>query len=172
MLAEPRQSLRFGAIGDFRTGGPATRVPDRLDIVNFFRRERKVVVLTGKSDAGGTAVDGRIVCLQQARTMRELGCNPGEIFGLSLRRHRWRTERKSLVIPELLDVFSSADAQQLQAFKIGTVRQQYVSNMVRLIARVGETDHKRKSRHRLADSFGVPKRNRRIRSIDNPNVRR
>ncbi len=169
---EPRQSLRFGAIGDLRAGGPATRVPDRLDIVHFFGREREVVVLTGKPDAGGAAVDGRIVGLEQTSATRELGRDLGEILGLALRRHRRLAQRKALVVPELLDVLSAADAHQLQAFKIGAVRQQHVGNVVRLVARVGEADDEWKVRHRVADSFGVPERNRRIRSIDKPDVGR
>src|SRR5512135_2384955 len=111
VLMEPRQPLRFGAIGDFRTGGAATRVPDRLDVVLFFQSEREVVVFSKKPDARGAAVDGRIIGFDQSSAVGELGCYPGKILGLPLRRHRRSTQRKTLVVPELLDIFRATDAQ-------------------------------------------------------------
>jgi hypothetical protein len=48
-----------------------------------------------------------------------------------LRRHRGIAQREALEVPELLDIFGAADAQELQPFEIGAVGQENIGEMVR-----------------------------------------
>ena len=157
VLLPPREIVNLRAVGELGAGGPAHGVPDFLARVRAFRIEREVAVRTLERHAGRALVDRGVVLGEQAGAPRELGRDLREIARIAARRDGRLAQREALMVPELLDVLRAADADQLQTLEIGRVGQQHVGEVIRLVARIGERDHERETRHLLARAPPCPR---------------
>ncbi len=147
VLAIIVEALAFRSVGQLRTSRTAHGVPDFLNTVRLGRIKGEIPALAAQLNARRAAVDGGVVVLKQAGAARQFRGDPGEIARLALRRAGRVAQGESLIVPELLDIFGAADADQLQAFQVGAVGQQHVGHVVGLVVGIGERHGERKTRH-------------------------
>ena len=134
--------------------------------------QSEIVSVRLQAHACRALVDSVVIFGQKARLLGELGSNPGEVLGFARGLNRRLAQCKTLVIPKLFHVLGAANTDQLQALKIRAVGQQNVGHVIGLVRRVGKADGERKIGDGIDDLACVPERNRRIGTIDDPDIRR
>ena len=170
MFLPPFEAVVFGAVGEFCRRAAADSVPDLVARIGARGFERLVPVSAFQRHARRALADRSVIASEQAGAHRKLGGDLGEVARFPAGGDDRLPEREAFAVPELLDEFRAADADELKTLEIHRVGKQDVGNVVRFVARVGEGDDERKTRHPLHQLVRIPERNRGVGPVKEPRL--